>query len=338
MAGIPNDLNTDACYEMVQETSNDARHFNTGAIMKILIPYDGSDCGDAALDDLRRAGLPEAAEVMVLSVGEVNSRLDKVAALASSPGYYFPDDPEVGAINEGLENEARAIAELAMDRLNVNFPKWRITSETIIDTPQSSIVDTADKWKPDLIVMGSHGRSGFRRLVLGSVSEHVLNHTKCSVRIGRHYACKRESIRVVIGTDGSPSATLAVKTVAARHWTDKTEVCVVGVVDSRAWLLASATAEPGSLCVPVIEEELRREASENVEQAIAELKKAGLSAVSKIGTGIPGEILVAEAQQWEADCIFIGARGLNALGRICLGSVSTIVATRAHCSVEVVRE
>lgn len=77
------------------------------------------------------------------------------------------------------------------------------TSETIIDAAQSSIISKAEEWKPDLIMMGSHGRSGFRRLVLGSVSEHVLNHTKCSVRIGRHHSNKRESIRLVIGIDGS---------------------------------------------------------------------------------------------------------------------------------------
>ena len=45
----------------------------------------------------------------------------------------------------------------------------------------------------------------------------------------------------------------------------------------------------------------------------------------------------AEAEKWGADCIFVGARGLNGLERLLLGSVSTAVASYAHCSVEVVR-
>ena len=52
--------------------------------------------------------------------------------------------------------------------------------------------------------------------------------------------------------------------------------------------------------------------------------------------GDPKRVLIEEAEQWGADCIFVGARGLRRLERFLLGSVSTAVAARAHCSVEVV--
>lgn len=53
------------------------------------------------------------------------------------------------------------------------------------DTPAHSILSAAEAWNAELIVMGSHGRRGFDRLVLGSVSETVALHAKCSVEVIR---------------------------------------------------------------------------------------------------------------------------------------------------------
>jgi len=53
------------------------------------------------------------------------------------------------------------------------------------DTPAGAILAAAEEWKVDLIVMGSHGRRGFDRLILGSVSESVALHAKCSVEVVR---------------------------------------------------------------------------------------------------------------------------------------------------------
>ena len=57
-----------------------------------------------------------------------------------------------------------------------------------------------------------------------------------------------------------------------------------------------------------------------------------------VGYEDPKQMILQEAEGWGADCIFIGARGLNPLERLLLGSVSRSVAARAHCSVEVVRQ
>jgi len=53
--------------------------------------------------------------------------------------------------------------------------------------------------------------------------------------------------------------------------------------------------------------------------------------------GDPRRALIEEVDQWQADCIFVGARGLSQLDRFLLGSVSAAVASRAHCSVEIIR-
>ena len=69
-----------------------------------------------------------------------------------------------------------------------------------------------------------------------------------------------------------------------------------------------------------------------------ELRDAGLKATSSVRDGDPKRVLVAEAERWGADCLFVGAKGHGRLDKIMLGSVSASVAARAHCSVEVVRQ
>jgi nucleotide-binding universal stress UspA family protein len=67
------------------------------------------------------------------------------------------------------------------------------------------------------------------------------------------------------------------------------------------------------------------------------LKAAGLVTTAIIKVEEPKRLLLNEAERWDADCVFVGARGLSRLERLLLGSVSMAVMTRAHCSVEVVR-
>jgi nucleotide-binding universal stress UspA family protein len=67
------------------------------------------------------------------------------------------------------------------------------------------------------------------------------------------------------------------------------------------------------------------------------LRAAGLAVTAIAIEGDPKRVLLDEAEKWEADCIFVGARGLRRIQRLLLGSVSGAVAAQANCSVEVVR-
>jgi nucleotide-binding universal stress UspA family protein len=77
--------------------------------------------------------------------------------------------------------------------------------------------------------------------------------------------------------------------------------------------------------------------AKEVDPMAALLRTRGLTVSSVIKEGDPKHILLDEAEQWEADSLFVGARGLSLMERFLLGSVSAAVAARAHCSVEVVR-
>jgi nucleotide-binding universal stress UspA family protein len=311
--------------------------------MKILIGYDGSDCADAALDDLMRAGLPEIAEAQILSVAEVwlppppptIEEMVQQARQVKVPADLKRVYSRIGAAVKAAQQSV----ERASDRVKTNFPKWTVCSQAASGSAAWELLFKADEFKPSLIVVGSHGRSALGRLVLGSISQKVLTEAACSVRVARGRVEEPDTpLRIIVGLDGSPGSFGAVSLVATRNWPTNTEVKLVIVNDE--W------------SVPIVEDLIPA-----VGEAIEEEKSAEMASAEKIAAqaesifqgsrlrvsrlireGDPKSELPKIAEEWGADCIFVGSTGFsNRLERFVLGSVSAAVAARAHCSVEVVR-
>jgi len=312
--------------------------------MKILIGYDGSECADAALDDLTHAGLPPDAEAHILSVGEVWLPPPPPSA------YEIIEQAREAKSQAELERnyakgcnaakEALVSAERARERVQTNFPNWKVTADSSCGSAAWELVSKADHWKPDLIVVGSHGRTALSRFVLGSVSQRVLTEALCSVRIARGRVDEPNSpVRIVVGTDGSPASDLALKAVAARKWPPQSEVMVVLVDDPLAPEFLGRLIPPLG---EVIEEDKRVEkewVEEISERSVRLLRGAAIKVTCVVKEGDPKRELCKAAEEWSANCIFVGSTGFsNRFERFILGSVSAAVAARAHCSVEVVRK
>lgn len=301
--------------------------------MKLLIAYDGSACSDAALADLRRAGLPLQAEVVVLSVADVWL---PPLALSSEQRVDSAVHERITEAREAarrralqLTDEARLLARRASEQLRTSFPHWDVQAEACADSPAWGVITKIDAWKPDLVVVGSHGHSALGRVLLGSVSQKVVNEARCSVRVVHAHAVeKTASVRLVVGVDGSSDADAAIQAVVERVWPSGSEARVIAVVD-QALITAvkwedtnDAGAHAGVHTI--------------VETAAEKLRVVGLTVSTIVKEGDPKHVLIEAADEWGADCIFVGARGLRRLERFLLGSVSTAVAARAHCTVEVV--
>lgn len=293
-------------------------------IKKVLFCYDGSECADAALEDLRAAGLPATAEALVLSVAE---QLPMVP-----PGYMMM--PELAGSGTALFDAARAQAERAAERVKSYFPGWQMQVETLGGSPSTEIINRADEWQPDLIVLGSHGRSTLGRVFFGSVSQNVAVNAHCSVRVSRPQPHADNNTRLLIAIDGSSAAAAAVHAVGKRNWPAGTSV-----------LLVTSSASPDMLDVSV---DARIQTPEEVERSFRvakhfhevyskELAQASLLVSSFIGSGDPKQVIIEEAEKWQADTIFVGSRGFGRIKRLLLGSVSSAVVARARCSVEIVR-
>ncbi len=305
--------------------------------MKILIAYDGSDCANAALEDLPRAGLPRVAEVLIMSVADV------FVPPSSSPAPPLPADVPVAVQRAWAQaahavDEAHALAQHARTPLLTAFPTWDVCTEACADSPAWAVVKKADAWHPDLIVVGSHGRSTMSRLLLGSVSQKILTEARCSVRIGRsHRPPSAAPVRLLIGVDGSPDAAAAVRAVAAREWPVGSAVRLVTALDARMCTALAFMPLPGQTGTQSRDTDESARMSETLDAMAAPLHERGLAVSSIITAGDPKHVLLDEAERWEADSLFVGARGLSRVERFLLGSVSAAVAARAPCSVEVIR-
>ena len=312
--------------------------------MKILIGYDGSECADAALDDLTQAALPPTGEAHILSVAEVwlpppppsSYEIIEEARNADSPAELQRDFAKHCA----AAKEALALAERARDRVQAKFPNWKVTVSSSCGSAAWELVAKADEWKPDLIVVGSHGRTALGRFVLGSVSQRVLNEALCSVRIARGRVEEPNSpVRIIVGTDGSPASEQALKAFAARNWPPRSEVKVIMVDDPMAPEFLGKLIPPVGKMIEEDRQEERAWVEKISKSSLDILRRSGIKVSCVLREGDPKQELCKAAEEWNADCIFVGSAGFsNRFERFVLGSVSAAVAARAHCSVEVVRK
>jgi nucleotide-binding universal stress UspA family protein len=283
-------------------------------MLRILIAYDGSVCADAALDDLRRAGLPTALEAVVVTVADVTlPPPDAKADVDDLPARVLEVVWRAQARAEKAVKAARAVAEQAAKRLKADFPGWVVRGEACGDSPAWAVSKMADRYQTDLIIVGAHRHSvAGGRLILGSVSQRVLYEARCSVRVARCADERRYGpVRIVVGFNSSPDAEVAVDAVASRAWPAGSEV---------RFVTALGTGMPAPAAVPA-----------------DKLCAAGLSTSNVIREGKPGHVLLDEVEKWGADALFVGTRDIHGMQHLLYGSVASAVAAHAACSVEVAR-
>lgn len=309
--------------------------------MKLLIAYDGSDCAEAALEDLKSAGLPKTAEALVMTLADVFLPPPIHEEVDNTSPMYVPAG--VRRAHERAERElkeAESMARRASEQIKKSFPEWQVSHEALADSPAWALIRRAEEWKSDLIVVGAHGHSVLGgRLILGSVSQRVLYEASRSVRVARGRPRNANSpIRLVIGVDNSRYSNAAVDAVYRREWPTGTEVRLLAVVDTVMAITPDPSQPSIVKWIEVGDEDNWDQVRQIFEPSAVKLRSAGLDAAVMIRRGDPTDEVVEEAKSWGADCIFVGAKGMRGIDRLLLGSVSSAVSARAHCSVEVVRE
>jgi nucleotide-binding universal stress UspA family protein len=136
--------------------------------MKVLLAIDDSKFSEAAAQAIIDHMRPEPTEVCVLHVAE----------MPVVPYSY------VGPVRE----ESLKMSKELVERIGGQLGKAGYKVQTVVEEegdPRAKIIDRAAHWKADLIVMGSHGRKGLDRFLMGSVAESVVRHAGCSVLVVR---------------------------------------------------------------------------------------------------------------------------------------------------------
>ena len=141
--------------------------------MKILIGVDESAYSNAAIQFVREMPLPAGTRVIVLS-----------AVSYTVPVYAEAYGPAVETVETLLEDQIRTHQEVASRAERKLREAGLLTEARVLPgDPREAIVQVARDEAVDLVVVGSHGRSGIAKLVMGSVATHVVTHAPCSVLV-----------------------------------------------------------------------------------------------------------------------------------------------------------
>jgi nucleotide-binding universal stress UspA family protein len=300
--------------------------------MRILLAIDGSEPSEAAVDEITRQHFPADSEVRVIAVVEP-------AYLGKGLDMSFYDVEAEKAARE----QARAAVEKAATKLRADegSRQFNVTTEVFSGSPKGVILEEAEAFGADLIVVGSHGHGMLERFRLGSVSNAVALHAKCSVEIVRKPEVEREARRILLAIDGSEQSEAAVDEIAHRHFPPGSEVRVISVI--AAYL--PGTYAPWDGMKINLHDQMGKDAREvartAVEKAAAKLRahegNRNLTITTEVLSGSPKGVILQEAEAFGADLIVVGSHGHGVLERFLLGSISQAVALHAKRSVEIVR-
>jgi nucleotide-binding universal stress UspA family protein len=271
---------------------------------RILVPTDGSRSAEAAA----RQGLVIAAafdaSVTVISVADERRRGDRLSE-AQAQGA-------VSSLEELFEQESALSCRTVVERGN----------------PYEVILSFAAENDVDLIAMGTHGRRGLSRVLLGSVTERVIRLSEAPVLAVPPYAIDRENEgyeRILIPTDGSPGANAAVEhgiSIAERLGAAVRVLCVI----------------EGQRGLPALGDPLRDEAREVVEGVAEHASDRDVSLTTHAQPGAPHEVINNFVTAHGIDLVTMGTHGRSGLRRHLLGSVAERVLRTSDAPVLTVSE
>lgn len=297
-------------------------------ISRILYPTDFSDHAEKALPHALFLAEEFGAELHMFHAVVLH------AADPANPELAFPD----------LESAYEEIHRWAVDRMEEAAPEERRPEVKVVKAqdrgiaPAPTIVEYAVGHDIDLVVMGTHGRRGVRRMLLGSVAEEVLRTVPCpvlTVRPGEGRETPHRPERILVPVDFSEHADLALEKGAELARRSGARLDILHVIPELSYpdpYFADAAAIRA----------MTRAAQEQVPEALQEKVSAsvgdgGLEVQTHMEVGSPASTIVDVSEELESDMIVISSHGRTGLKRIFLGSVAEGVVRRATCPVFTVK-
>ena len=144
--------------------------------MRILLAVDGSSFSDAAISEVGSRPWPAATEIKIVTAFHV--------PITPSPEVWTISDEYYPALEQSAREQAQAIVDAAVAKLTgILHQPLSLRGEVLNGPARDVILEEADRWNADLIVMGSHGYGAWQRLLLGSVSQAVVSRASCCVEV-----------------------------------------------------------------------------------------------------------------------------------------------------------
>jgi nucleotide-binding universal stress UspA family protein len=293
--------------------------------MKVLLATDGSATSSVAVALVAGLQWPEGTTVRIITTLDTVRLAGPWATMTS---YGLSD------LESELLDELEAVvgdAATAIEPSGVTVER-----QILLGRPSAAIVDHANAFGADLIVMGSRGHGPLRTMLLGSVSAEVVDHAPCPVLVARSPQVRR----ILIAHDGSYLARAAEDLVAGMTPLATQPVEIVSVV--RTHQPSADTIAPAAMGRAVDQDrtavaESHRHHEDLARDAAERLARLGREVTWAIRSGDPAHALIEEAEARGVDLVAMGTHGRTGLDRIVMGSVARKVLIHAHCSVLIVR-
>ncbi|MFB6135159.1 MAG: universal stress protein [Halobacteriaceae archaeon] len=281
---------------------------------RILVPTDGSPSTRWAVEHALAFAAAHDATVHALYVLDLR--------YLSTDAEEFSD---VSAVEDALEEEGRD----AVERVAERGREVGVEVETHVreGVPSRAIVRDAEEHDADLVAMGTHGRSGVERFLLGSVAERVVRHSPVPVLTARAGEGDPDTDyeELLVPTDGSEDALGAVEHALDAAERFDARVHALSVVDTR---VSRQTNFLDAL------EQVGRQATKDVEVRAAE---RGVDVVTEVVEGNPSDAILDYADEEGVDLVAMGTSGRTGLDRVLVGSVAERVVRGATMPVLTVR-
>jgi nucleotide-binding universal stress UspA family protein len=267
----------------------------------ILLPVDGSEHAAKIVHHAAELAQWTAATIQVVFVADTTR--DSVTVVG-------------GDVVDALEREGERIVSDVADTLEALGVEHG--TDVVQGNPAPTIVDYAEQYDYDQIVLPTHGRTGISRYLLGSVTEKVVRLSAVPVLTARMQSDEQLSFpyeNLLIPTDGSPASTAAARHGLALAATLDATVDILSVVDD--------TSLGPDVRSALSADELERPATEAVEAVVAEAEEHEVAHVeTRVEQGPPAEVIREYIEANEIHAVVMGCSGRRGVDRILLGSVA----------------
>jgi nucleotide-binding universal stress UspA family protein len=289
----------------------------TTGVERVLLSTDGSEHSEGAVREAIKLAKKCGSKLTALSVIDTNPEFDALA-------------PQ---IMEKKGKEARQNLEAVQARAG----KEGVLCDISVREGEDSykyIVDEAVKNKSTMIVMGRRGRTGLKRLMMGSVTARVIGHAPCNVLVVPK-AAQLEFTNIVVATDGSKHSLAAASEAVGLAKRNGSALTIIAVVPSE--LLTPVDIDFTVNQRELIAEKEMQEAEKNARIVKEAAQKEGVAVKAFIMSGKPADAIIEIAREKRADLIVLGSHGRTGIERLLMGSVAERVIVLASCPVLVVK-
>ncbi len=283
----------------------------------LLLTTDGSEFSEGAIREAINLAKACSSRLFAFSVVETNPEYETMA-------------PQL------VEREIEK-ARVHLESVRARAAQANVSCEIIVRQGEESyhyVVEEAERNRAEMIIMGRRGRTGLKRVMMGSVTAKVIGHAHCNVLVVPR-AAKIELRKVVVATDGS-------------RYSDAAAAEAIGIAKRSGAALLALSVVPSEAASPfdIVHSEMQKGLIAEREQKAAECSirnirdiadKEGITVEGLIQEGRPYEAVVATATEKKADLIVVGSHGRTGLEKLLMGSVTERIIVLSPCAVLIVK-